>query len=63
MSTRLVALRNRVVEIEKLADELLELAEKLSNGENVQPALSVAGQKWYSPRIELRDIARFRRFP
>ena len=47
MSTRLVALRNRVVEIEKLADELLELAEKLSNGENVQPALSVAGQKWY----------------
>jgi len=53
MQTTLIQLQKRVEDLEKLADEVSNLAERLSKGEAVQPELSIKGQQWYRGAREL----------
>jgi hypothetical protein len=53
MKTNLVQLEKTIQIIEKLADEVLNLAEKLSKNDNVQPELSIKVQRWYRGAREL----------
>lgn len=53
MKTNLVQLEKTIQNIEKLADEVLNLAEKLSKGNNIQPELSIKTQRWYRGAREL----------
>jgi hypothetical protein len=43
----LIQFEQRVAELEKMADEVLELAAKFSNHDDVQPELTIKTQKWY----------------
>ncbi len=53
MSTSLQALQQRVDEIERLADEVVHLAEQVRDGKPVYSELSVQGQRWYRGAREL----------
>jgi hypothetical protein len=45
--TRLIQFEQRVAELEKMADEVMALADKFSKHEEVQPQLSIKTQTWY----------------
>jgi hypothetical protein len=47
MTLNLIHLEQRIKELESLAEEVLDLAEKMSQGGDVQPHLSIKGQRWY----------------
>ena len=53
MATTLPLVRQRVDELNKLADEVWAIAERMSKGEAVQPELSTKGQQWYRGAREL----------
>lgn len=53
MQTKLIQIEQRIAELEELASEVGQLAQKLLAGENVQPGLSVRGQMWYRGAREL----------
>src|SRR5215510_11632898 len=53
MALNLTHLEQRVKELETLADEVLDLGQRLSCGEDVQSDLSVQGQRWYRGAREL----------
>jgi hypothetical protein len=53
MSLKLIHLEQRIKEIESLADEVLALAESMSQGRHVQPDLSVKGERWYRGAREI----------
>ncbi|NQU77265.1 DUF4145 domain-containing protein [Candidatus Falkowbacteria bacterium] len=53
MNTKLVQLEQRINELEKLANEIVKLAKKLFDGQDVQPKLSINGQRWYRGAREL----------
>jgi len=53
MQTTLIQLQKRVEDLERLADEVGGLAERLSKAEAVKPELSVKGQQWYRGAREL----------
>ena len=53
MQTTLIQLQKRVDDLEKLADEVSNLAERLSKGDVFQPDLSLKGQQWYRGAREL----------
>ena len=53
METKLIQLGQRIAELEALAEEVDTLAKKQSKGGNVQPDLSIKGQKWYRGAREL----------
>jgi hypothetical protein len=47
MQTRLVQIGERIVALEKLADEVGALVQQQFQGNDVQPDLSLKGEKWY----------------
>jgi hypothetical protein len=47
MRTRLIQFEQRVLELEKMAEEVMVLAERFSNHEEIQPQLSIKTQTWY----------------
>lgn len=53
MPVNLSALQQRVDELEKLADEVLRLAERFRDAQTPLPELSVMGQRWYRGTREL----------
>lgn len=53
MPVNLSALQQRVDELEKLADEVLRLAEQFRDTQVPQPELAVKGQRWYRATREL----------
>ena len=53
MKTKLIQLEKKIEELEALAQGVMTLAEKLSQGLNVQPELSIKGQRWYRGAREL----------
>jgi hypothetical protein len=46
-------MEQRIAELEKLAEEVSGLAKKQSEGQYVQPELSIKGQRWYRGTREL----------
>jgi len=54
MKTKLLQLTKRIEDLEKLAEEVLSLAKKLSLKDlSAQPELSIKGQRWYRGAREL----------
>ena len=53
MNRKLIYLEQRIKELESLAEEVIALANKRAEGEQVQPELSVKGQRWYRGAREL----------
>ncbi len=53
MQTRLVGIQQRVADLDKVAGEVFILAQRLLQGETVQPELSIVGQRWYRGVREL----------
>jgi hypothetical protein len=47
MTLNLSHLERRITELETLADEVFDLGQRMSRGRDVQPDLSVKGQRWY----------------
>ena len=59
MSTKLIQLQHRVKQVEALADEVQDLAERHLKGEAVLTELSVKGQQWYRAARELLVQSQF----
>lgn len=53
METKLIQLEQRIAELESLAEEVSVLAKQQSEGQNVQPELSIKGQRWYRAAREV----------
>ncbi len=53
MQTKLVQVQRRIDELEALADEVAVLAARLKEDGDVQPDLSVKGQRWYRGAREI----------
>jgi len=53
VATKLLGLKARVANLEKLADEVHTLAERFCKGDQVQPELANKGQQWYRGAREL----------
>lgn len=53
MQTKLIELEHRVDELERLADEVGALSKKQAQGEDVQPELSIKGERWYRGAREI----------
>lgn len=50
MQTKLVQVQKRIDDLKSLASEVAILAARLKDGDEVQPDLSVSGQRWYRAR-------------
>ena len=53
MQTTLVQVEKRIDDLDALANEVAVLAARLKDGEEVQPDLSVSGQRWYRGAREI----------
>jgi hypothetical protein len=53
VQTKLVQVQKRIDDLEALANEVAALAARLKDGEQVQPDLSVNGQRWYRGAREI----------
>jgi hypothetical protein len=53
MNLNLIHLEQRIKELELLANEITDLIGRMNNQENVQPDLSIKGQRWYRGAREI----------
>jgi len=53
VQTTLVQVEKRIDDLDALANEVAVLAARLKDGEEVQPDLSVSGQRWYRGAREI----------
>jgi hypothetical protein len=53
MNLKLIHLEQRIKDLELLANEILDLIGRLNKQENVQPDLSIKGQRWYRGAREI----------